>query len=207
MIKIEGLCKHYNNIQLYKDFNIAFEKREITAILGTSGCGKTTLLRVVAGLEKYDKGKITGMENEKIAMIFQEDRLIPWLSVYENIYFVLKSHMELEACTKKIQEVLELLDLWSYKDYLPKDLSGGMQRRVAMGRAFAYESSCILMDEPFKGLDYQLKEKIVGDLKKLWRVYPKTILLVTHDYEEADKLAKVIYELEGRPVTYNTIKK
>lgn len=206
MIIINDLCKQYNNKYLYKNFNITFQQRQITGILGPSGCGKTTLLRMVAGLESYEKGIISGMENEKVAIIFQEDRLIPWLSVYDNIKFVLKSYMETKEMEEKIQEILKLLRLWEYKDYLPNELSGGMQRRVAMGRAFVYESTCILMDEPFKGLDYALKDKLIEDLKELWQAYPKTILFVTHDYEEAKKMAHVIYTLEGSPVTYKAIK-
>ena len=202
MITIKGLCKHYGQLELYSDFDIAFEKHKITAILGASGCGKTTLLRLLAGIEEMDKGHIEGLEGERIAMIFQEDRLIPWLSVYDNIAFVLKSTMEPQEIEKRVKEVLERLHLWAYKDYMPRALSGGMQRRVAIGRAFAYESTCILMDEPFKGLDYELKEGILKDLKMLWKAYPKTILFVTHQVDEAEQLADITYILEGKPITY-----
>ena len=110
--------------------------------------------------------------------------------------------MEPEAIEEKVKEVLVLLGLWDERNAYPKTLSGGMRRRVAIGRAFAYEGNCLLMDEPFKGLDYALKEQLFSDLKKLWEKYPKTIIFVTHQYEEAEALADFTYVLEGKPVRY-----
>lgn len=140
MIEVKALHKHYQVEALYSNFNICFKENCITGLIGTSGCGKTTLLKMIGGVEAYEKGEIIGVKNKKISYIFQEDRLIPWISVYENIHLVLKSYMEEESARLRVKEILEQLALWTYKDYLPEKLSGGMQRRVAIGRALAYDS-------------------------------------------------------------------
>lgn len=200
MIRVKNLYKTYQDINLFEDFNIEFEKGQITALLGASGSGKTTLIRMIAGLEFYEKGKIEGLEEEIIGMIFQEDRLVPWLSVYENIEFVLKDKMTPEKIQEEIKRVLEFLELWEYRDYMPQKLSGGMQRRVAMGRAFAYPSTVLLMDEPFKGLDDELRYELMKKLMDLWKHYPKTIILITHNKEEAEMMAQTTYLLKNKPV-------
>lgn len=206
MIKIEGLYKKYSQGYLYEDFKISFEEKKITSILGPSGCGKTTLLRIIAGIEPYELGKVIGLEYQSIGFIFQEDRLIPWLSVYENIRFVLKSHMGEDEIQNKIERLLKVLKLWEYRNYRPEELSGGMQRRVAIGRAFAYPSEVLLMDEPFKGLDSQLKKEVIEGFLELWGERPKTVIFITHQRDEAEKISHKILELSGNPVTYKWIK-
>jgi NitT/TauT family transport system ATP-binding protein len=196
MIQIKGICKKYKNDYLFENFYIHFNKDKVTTLLGPSGCGKTTLLRILAGLESYQKGEIIGTEHKKIAYMFQEDRLIPWMNVTDNIKFVLKSYMSEEQMVRKIDEVLSILKLSDYGDYMPGELSGGMQRRAAIGRALAYESQILLMDEPFKGLDTHLKDEIFISLKEMLQKQPKTVICVTHDVIEADKLSDYIYNWE-----------
>ena len=205
MITIKDLCKDYGEVVLYKNFNITFESQRVTALLGASGCGKTTLLRLLAGLEQPDSGEILGLERDRLAFIFQEDRLIEWLSVYDNLAFVLKSYCTPQVMKEKIEKILVLLELEAYRDAMPQTLSGGMRRRVALGRAFVYDCSCILMDEPFKGLDEALKKRLLQDIKKLWEHQPKTVIFVTHQQEEATWLADCTYVLEGIPVGYRVI--
>lgn len=206
MIQVEGLYKKYTQEYLYQNFNLLIEGGRITSILGASGCGKTTLLRIIAGLEAYEKGNIRGLEHKRIGFIFQEDRLIPWLSVYENIRFVLKSHMIEEEIQNKIKKLLCTLKLWEYKDYMPSELSGGMQRRVAIGRAFAYPCEVLLMDEPFKGLDTNLKKEVIEGFQELWRKNPKTVICITHQLDEAEKISHKIIELKKKPVEYRYLR-
>lgn len=206
MIEIKNLCKRYGENIIYQDFNLSFKENKITCLVGPSGCGKTTLFRILAGLETYESGKIIGEVQKDIAYIFQEDRLIPWLSVYENIRFVLKSQIHEEECRQIIKKVLKHMELWEYRDYMPRQLSGGMQRRVAIGRAFAYKSEVLLMDEPFKGLDKDLKKTIMNELLELWRENPKTIIWITHQLEEAEVLSDCIIELVGKPVAYRILR-
>lgn len=200
MIEIKSLSKIYKGEFLYKDFDIAFERGKVTVITGPSGGGKTTLLRLMIGVEKYEKGRVLGLERENVAFVFQEDRLLEWLSVYENIAYVLKSYRGYDEMETVVQEVLEIVELWAYKEYKIKDLSGGMQRRVALARALAYKSTVLLMDEPFKGLDDDLKYRIMNRLKKLWKEEEKTVIMITHSQTEAGILGDYTYTLQEKPV-------
>src|SRR3712207_4052243 len=123
---------------------------------------------------------------KEVSYIFQEYRLIPWLTVYENVDFVLKSYMEKDERNKVIIKYLKLVNLYEHKNKYPGELSGGMQRRVAIARAFAYKSELLLMDEPFVGLDKDLKQKIIKEFLQLWKYDKRTIILVTHDMDEAN---------------------
>lgn len=200
MIQIKNLSKIYKGEFLYKDFDIAFEKGKVTVITGPSGGGKTTLLRLMIGVEKCERGQILGLERESVACVFQEDRLLEWLSVYENIAYVLKSYMEYDEMGTVIQEVLEIVELWAYKSYKIKDLSGGMQRRVAVARALACKNAVLLMDEPFKGLDDDLKYRIMNRLKKLCQEEARTVIMITHSQTEASMLGDYTYKLQEKPV-------
>lgn len=198
MIQIKRLYKNYKQKNVYEDFSMEFEENQVTSILGPSGCGKTTLLRILAGLESYEKGEITGIADKKIAYVFQEDRLIPWMSVEENIAFVLKSYLDKTSIVERVKALLQMLQLLDYKAYKPHELSGGMQRRVALGRALAYDSEILLMDEPFKGLDTLLKEHILMHFKLYLQQNAKTVICVTHDIEEAEQLSHHICYLSKK---------
>ncbi len=200
MIEIKNLYKRFTKDYLFEGFNLEIKDNAITSIIGPSGCGKTTLLRMVAGLEAYEQGTITGIDREKIAMVFQEDRLLPWLSVFQNIEIVLKSKMNKEEAQKRINTVLSMLDMQDTAAMMPSELSGGMQRRVAIGRAIAYDGEVLFLDEPFKGMDDKLKEEVLEELGQSWKKDKKTVILVTHDLSDAHKLSDAIYELSGRPI-------
>ena len=192
MIEIKNLCKNYNDKVVYKDFNLKIEEKQITSLMGASGYGKTTLLRMMAGLEGYDSGQIIGLEGKKIAYVFQEDRLLPWLSVRENIEYVLMSQLPKGTYKEKVDQLLELLQLTREQNQYISSLSGGMKRRVALGRALAYEGEVLLMDEPFKGLDEALKQQVIKGILAFQKKKQSTIICVTHDLEEAKALGKVI---------------
>ncbi|MCR1933289.1 ABC transporter ATP-binding protein [Clostridium tepidum] len=194
-IRFINASKSYGDKIIFKDLNLNFEKNKITAILAPSGYGKTTLLNIMAGLDKLDSGNFI-MRSQNISYMFQEDRLIPWLNVYENIAFVLKSNTckcEIESI---INKYLDLVKLKEYKYYILDNLSGGMKRRVALARAFAYKSEVLIMDEPFKGLDLSLKKEIIAGFLKLWEKDKRTVIIVTHDINEAKLLAHNTYFLE-----------
>ncbi|NFV12217.1 ABC transporter ATP-binding protein [Clostridium sporogenes] len=187
--------KSYGDKIIFKDLNLNFEKNKITAILAPSGYGKTTLLNIIAGLDKLDSGNFI-MKSQSISYMFQEDRLLPWLTVYENIAFVLKSNTFKCEMENIIDKYLELVKLKEYKDYTLDKLSGGMKRRVALARAFAYKSEVLIMDEPFKGIDLALKKETISTFLKLWKKDKKTVIVVTHDINEAKLLAHNTYFLE-----------
>ncbi len=193
-VQIKDLCKSYENHKVLYNFSMNFIKNKITVITGPSGCGKTTLLNIIGGIEKDYNGQMIS-PNNSISYIFQEDRLLPHLTVYENIAFVLKSTMGKEDMNTIINKYLDMVKLSEYKHKLPNKLSGGMKRRVAIARAFAYKSSLLLMDEPFKGLDDKLKMEIIDEFLKLHKEDRRTVILVTHDMKEAELLGDIIYSM------------
>ncbi|MBV7273595.1 ABC transporter ATP-binding protein [Clostridium thailandense] len=195
-VQIKNLHKSYDNHKVLNNLSMDFIRNKITVITGPSGCGKTTLLNIISRIEKEDSGEII-LNNKDISYIFQEDRLIPHLTVYENIAFVLKSKMRKEEMKNIIDKYLAMVKLTEYKDKLPSKLSGGMKRRVAIARAFAYKSELLLMDEPFKGLDDKLKSEIIEYFLKIYKEDKRTVILVTHDMKEAELLGDVIYSFSS----------
>ncbi|KYH28366.1 MULTISPECIES: ABC transporter ATP-binding protein [Clostridium] len=195
-VEIRNLYKSYGSHMVFNDLNINFKKNKINVILGPSGCGKTTLLNIISGIDKKYKGEVKVREST-ISYIFQEDRLIPNLTVFENIAFVLKSTINKEEVEKITNKYLSLVKLTEYKDMLPKSLSGGMKRRVAIARAFAYKSRILLMDEPFKGLDEKLKNEIIEEFLRIHNKDKRTVILVTHDIKEAETLGDEIYNINS----------
>ncbi|MCI1945672.1 ABC transporter ATP-binding protein [Clostridium luticellarii] len=194
-VSIRSLNKSYGRASVFKNLNINFLKDKITAVLGPSGCGKTTLLNIISGIEKDYSGQVY-LRSSRLSYVFQEDRLIPHFTVYENVAFVLKSVMSKGEIEATVNSFLNMVELSDCRDKLPAELSGGMKRRVALARAFAYKSDLLLMDEPFKGLDNRLKGEIIQKFLLLYRKDRRTVIMVTHDKEEARELGDVIYSLE-----------
>jgi len=205
MIKINRLKKNYDSKKIFNDFNMNIEPYEITCILGPSGVGKTTLFNVISGLTDYEGGEITGIENRNISYLFQEPRLLPWLTVYENIDIVLKNIYPEKKRNEVITHHLEMVGLIEYINNKPEELSGGMKQRLAIARTFAYPSSLLLMDEPFQGLDVKLKNDIIESFLKLWEKDKRTVLFITHDIEEALKVSDQIYIIQDNPVKISQV--
>ena len=199
-IKIKNLTKAYGNEVIYHDFSIKFPENKITGIMGPSGSGKTTLLNLLAGVTAPDDGIIEGVEDGKVSYIFQEDRLLPWRTVKQNLCFVLDKEQE-----SMVTPILEMVGLAAYADYYPKALSGGMRQRISIARAFCYPSSLLLMDEPFSSLDFELKDRLTEDFKRLWRQDPKTVIYVSHNRDELTKICNAIYLLKEKPVKIEKI--
>ncbi len=190
----EHIHKSFDNITLYDDFSITFEENKINIIEGASGCGKSTLLRMIAGLEMDDEGKSIA-KTDSISIVFQTPTLLPWKTVIDNVRFVLPFPDE-----RLVKNILRLVEVSEVADCYPYQLSGGMQQRVALARAFAYPSELLIMDEPFIGLDLSLKKRIFRQMLRMWRYYPKTVILVTHHREELTALAHRIITIGSRPV-------
>jgi NitT/TauT family transport system ATP-binding protein len=194
LVKVRNLYKYFDGSLVLGNLNLDIEKDKITVITGPSGCGKTTLLNIISGIEKPDSGEII-LEDDSISYIFQEDRLLPNLTVYRNIEFVLKSTMPPQEAKPIIERYLGLVRLTAARDKYPDQLSGGMKRRVAMARAFAYRSDLLIMDEPFKGLDDELKREILEEFLRVYRQDRRTVILVTHDKAEAEFLGDAVIDL------------
>ena len=178
MLKLENICKSYPNKSILDHFSLKIESGNITCLLGPSGIGKTTILKIISGLTDYEGAIID--PPKKIAYIFQEDRLLFNRTVYENLTFVLE-HPD----PNEIVRVLQLLEIESKKDAYPDELSGGEAKRVAIARAFLYGGDLLLMDEPFTSLGNVLQQRLIEALVKLWQEKKTTVLVVTHDLDEA----------------------
>lgn len=183
-IQINNLCKAYGDKVIFENYNKTIDFDGILIIQGKSGLGKTTLMRMLAGLEKADKGEIT-KSAEKVSFMFQEDRLIPFVTVLKNLTAVCDE--------EKALKYLSLMGLDDEKDNSPLALSGGMRRRVALARALCFESELVILDEPFKGLDETLKNEICEIIKAESK--KRAFIIISHDSEDAEILNAEIIEL------------
>ena len=204
MYQVKNITKYYNDLKVLEDISIDFEENQTTCILGPSGCGKTTLLNIIVEAINNDSGNIIGFD-EDISFVFQEDRLIEWKNVYDNISFVLKGKMDKKQIETTIDKYLKLVKLEEYKYFYPKDLSGGMRQRISILRAFAYPSKLLIMDEPFKSLDINNKQILMEFFKKLRKIENRTCILVTHDIEEVITLGDKIVIFSDKPTKIKTI--
>ncbi|MGL4760922.1 MAG: ATP-binding cassette domain-containing protein [Sarcina sp.] len=179
MIEFKSINISYDDNKIISDYDITFEEGNINFIMGKSGVGKTSLLLYVASqlLEKRD-----------ISIVFQEDRLIPHISVYKNLELVIKNRFKKDEIKKKIDSILESFDLKEFENYYPSELSGGMKQRVSIARAILYDGEILIMDEPFKGLDKSTKDTVTDFVKKYIDETKKTTIIVTHDIEDYKRL-------------------
>ena len=186
MLKITDLSFSFDKKKILEDFSLELKKGEILAVMGPSGYGKTTLLRLVAGLLKPQKGEI---ENtfEKTAYAFQESRLFPWLTVKENLLAVMGDKDE--NAKETVLECLELVELSDALDKYPSELSGGMKSRASLARALAFGGDLFLFDEPFAALDEDLRHSLAEKIKEYIQTRGASAILVTHNKEDAENIA------------------
>jgi NitT/TauT family transport system ATP-binding protein len=198
-ISIKNLSKDYNGHSVFENFSIDFKDNVINCILGESGCGKTTLLNIISGLEDFGEGAITGVDNSTFSYIFQEPRLLGWYNVRRNMEYVLEDS-GIPGWHERIEKYLKITGLHDYSEFYPQQLSGGMKQRLSIARAFAYPGDILLMDEPFKALDMKLKKELMAEFLKLWDEDRRTVLFVTHELDEALMMADNIHILGGSPL-------
>ena len=210
IIRIENINKRYDDNVIFENFKIDFYENKINCILGKSGCGKTTLLNIISGVIQNDTKDFKGIENLGISYIFQDDRLIEWLTVEDNIKLVIKKYYNEKEINELCDKYLKLVGIYEYKNYYPQRLSGGIRQRVNIARAFIYPSKIIIMDEPFKSIDIKNKMIIMDNFKEILAKDNRTVLFVTHDIEEAIYLGDTGFVLGDRPVkikkVFNNIK-
>ncbi len=193
-------------VKVLEDIHIAAAAGELICILGPSGCGKSTLLKLLSGFIPPIAGEMRLNDRPIIrpgpdrCVVFQEDALFPWLTVAENIAFGLRGKgKDRRTVRMEVDRFLSLVGLTPYRDYLPREISGGMKQRVALARVLILAPQVLLMDEPFASLDAQAREEMQNLLLSLWAKLSHTILFVTHDVVEAAALADRILVMDKNP--------
>jgi NitT/TauT family transport system ATP-binding protein len=204
MLIINNLSFCYEDQIVVKNLSLDVKKGEITTILGPSGCGKTTLFRLISGLLPSEPGKITvagqsyPISSQSISFMMQEDLLIPWRTVLDNILLLKELGPEKngkECSIKKALHLLKEVNLEGCENLFPRELSGGMRQRVALARSLLQNRPLLLLDEPFGALDFRTRETMYQLLIEIQKRYNKTILLITHDFNDALALSNNIHVL------------
>jgi len=206
-LSVRYLTKGQNTLAL-NDVNIKVKDGEFVSVVGPSGCGKSTLLKVVSGLLKpaggtalIDNKEIKGVPSD-VGMVFQNDALLPWKTVLENVRLPLAIANQSKAQQlDRARELIKMVGLEGFEGFYPKQLSGGMKKRVALARTFAHDPSIFLMDEPFGPLDAQTRVSIGEEFLKIWERVGKSVLFITHDIEEAIALSDRVLVMSNRPGT------
>lgn len=213
-LKIENMEIAFNTLKgkfvAVRDINLEIEKGQIVSIIGHSGCGKSTIMNAIAGMTFPSSGTVS-LNGKAVkgpgpdrGIVFQNYSLLPWLSVYQNIYQAVDAALKMLPKIEKrelVEKYLHMVNLWEHREKYPKQISGGMKQRVAIARAFAIDPEVLLLDEPFGALDALTKASLHIELLKLWNLThrSKTIVMVTHDIEEAIFLSDRIVVMNNGP--------
>ncbi|MCP3688290.1 MAG: ATP-binding cassette domain-containing protein [Gammaproteobacteria bacterium] len=200
-------------LTVLEGINLEFEEGEMVCIIGPSGCGKSTLLQIIAGFDMdydgeviIDAEKVCGPSSEHI-FVFQQNGLLPWMSVWENVELGLRNIDDPDIKNDQIQEYIDLVELNGFEHYLPTELSGGMQRRTELARALAVKPDILYLDEPFTGLDYFTHLKIREEVVNIHEYIGKTMIMVTHFIEDALVMADRIVILSDLPTKVKMTRK
>ncbi|MCS6877444.1 MAG: ABC transporter ATP-binding protein [Geminicoccaceae bacterium] len=206
MLEIRGLAKRYENgLRALEGVDLVVPSGRFVTVIGPSGCGKSTLLRLLAGLERPSAGTVRlGGEDLRgpspnIGVVFQEPRLMPWLDLLRNVAFGLSRRIARRERAAMAARAIARVGLAGFERALPKELSGGMAQRAALARALVTRPRLLLLDEPFSALDALLRARLREELLRIWAEDRPTVVLVTHDLDEAVLLADTVVVLGGRP--------
>lgn len=208
MLEFKNVSFRYeeDELPMMEDLSFSVEDGDFVSIIGASGCGKSTIFRLINGLEKLQKGEIfvngkpIGEQKQYSAFMPQKDLLFPWRTIEKNICLPMElAGVAAAEQEKRCKEVLEQVGLLEYRKKYPKDLSGGMKQRVSFARTLLSGADMLLLDEPFSALDYLTRVEMQEWLLHQWEHYHKTILFITHDVEEAVFLSQKIFVIQDRP--------
>jgi NitT/TauT family transport system ATP-binding protein len=197
LLGLRGVEQAFGAVKVLSDVSLEVRRGEFVAVVGPSGCGKTTLLNLCSGWLKPTAGTVH--RPDRLRMVFQQDGLFPWLTVGENVRLGLRHVGDDKERDRRADALLDLVGLRAFEAHYPHQLSGGMRQRVELVRALGGETDLLLMDEPFSSLDYLTRLRMRGELARLLREAPRTVVLVTHDIEEAAQLADRVLLLTDRP--------
>lgn len=191
MLKLLKIEKSFGEKKVLSETSLSVKKGDCVMLFGMSGCGKTTLLRIAAGLEKQDKGTVE--KSGETAVVFAEPRLFPTASVLENVTAVMRG--DKKEAKKRASAILEAFGLGGAEKLYPSELSTGMAARVSLARAVAYDADIYLMDEPFKSLDAEIKRSVISYLKTF--LSDKAVMIISHDRAEAEMMQADVYVMEN----------
>lgn len=196
-LRIEEACVSFDSVEVFRHLSLEISRGEFVAVVGPSGCGKTTLLNLFSGFLKPSAGRV--LCSGSVRMVYQHDSLFPWQTAAQNIALGLRDLSSEAERAKQLKEMLRLISLEEFAGHYPHQLSGGMRQRVELARALAGDTDILLLDEPFSSLDYLTRLRMRRELARMLEELPRTVVLVTHDIEEAAQLADRILVLSDRP--------
>ncbi len=205
-VRLRQVSKAFHGLPVLVDFDLDVALGEVLALVGPSGCGKSTLLRLLAGLESPDQG-VCERRFRRVGFVFQEPRLLPWRTAWQNVALVLPKDLDEAARQRRLQNLFSQVGLQGFAHYYPAQLSGGMRQRVALARALAVQPDLLLLDEPFSGLDFPLRLRLLRLLHRLVHTEDRgmTTVYVTHDVREALLLADRMILLTDRPASVQKV--
>ena len=196
-LRIEDGSVSFRSCEVFRAFSVEISRGEFVAVVGPSGCGKTTLLNLFSGFLKPSAGRV--LCSGSVRMVHQHDSLFPWQTAAQNIALGLRDLSSEAERARQLTEMLRLIGLEDFAGHYPHQLSGGMRQRVELARALAGDTDILLLDEPFSSLDYLTRLRMRRELARMLEELPRTVVLVTHDIEEAAQLADRIVVLSERP--------
>jgi ABC-type nitrate/sulfonate/bicarbonate transport system ATPase subunit len=197
ILQLNDVTRCFGAVEVLQPIDIEIARGEFVAVVGPSGCGKTTLLNLLSGFDEPSSGKIT--RSGRMRMVYQNDGLFPWLTVRENIALGLRHLKDEHERERQLKELIALIKLEGFENHHPHKLSGGMRQRVEIARALAGDTDILLLDEPFSALDYLTRLRMRQELARMLDERPRTVVLVTHDIEEAAQLADRVIVFSERP--------
>ena len=196
-LRLAGVSCAFGATEVFRGLSLDIGRGEFVAVVGPSGCGKTTLLNLCSGFVRPSAGSVECAG--RVRTVYQQDGLFPWLTVAQNIRLGLRGVANDAERGRRLDEMLGLIRLENFAGHYPHQLSGGMRQRVELARALAGDTDVLLLDEPFSSLDYLTRLRLRGELARMLAELPRTVVLVTHDIEEAAQLADRVVVLSDRP--------
>jgi ABC-type nitrate/sulfonate/bicarbonate transport system ATPase subunit len=196
-LRVEDVSLSFGATTVFEHLSVTIERGEFVAVVGPSGCGKTTLLNLLSRFIKPTSGTVEC--GGRVRMVYQSDSLLPWQTVSENIALGLRHLRDPQEVQRQLEVMLRLVNLEGFGNHYPHQLSGGMRQRVELARALIGDTDILLLDEPFSSLDYLTRIRMRNELARMLAELPRTVVLVTHDIEEAAQLADRIIVLSDRP--------
>lgn len=196
-LRVADAAVSFGSVDVFRHLSLEISRGEFVAVVGPSGCGKTTLLNLMSGFLKPSSGSVQCAG--RVRMVYQHDSLFPWQTVTQNIALGLRDLKDEAERDRQLKDMLRLINLGEFAGHYPHQLSGGMRQRVELARALAGNTDILLLDEPFSALDYLTRLRMRRELARMLHELPRTVVLVTHDIEEAAQLADRILVLSERP--------